>query len=90
MELNDDGTVATPLNVTGTLTGGSNITVDFGRYYDTAFRELQTQIGSAAAGSSLVAGAEHVATWNAVAGVNFADGAIVLAIWPRGGILIIR
>ena len=90
MDLNDDGTVATPLNVTGALTGSSGITIDFGRYYDRAFRELQTQIGTAGAGSSFVAEPKHVAIWNTISMIHCANGAITMTIQPRGSIILFR
>ena len=90
MEIDDDGTALTPLTVTGALTGGSGISIDFGRYHDRAFRELQTQIGSAGSGAPFAAQAKHVASWNTVAGVNFLDGAIMLNVQPRGVVILFR
>ncbi|MBR2838434.1 MAG: hypothetical protein IKE55_06615, partial [Kiritimatiellae bacterium] len=90
MELNDDGTAATPLTVAGTLTGGSGLTIDFGRYYDRAFVELQTEVGSAGGGAPFSAEPEQVASWGSISNVRFANGKIVLTAWPRGSRVIIR
>ena len=90
MEIADNGAALTPLAVTGTLTGGSGITVDFGRYYDSAFRQLQTQIGTAGAGSSFSAAPKCVALWNTVSSVRCMGGGIVLAVQPLGSMLIVQ
>ena len=91
MAVNDDGTVATPLNVTGTLTGGSNITIDFGRYDDYAFvSELETQIGSAGAGSSFAAKPTCITTGRLLSSVRLVNGAILLRVQPRGTVFIFQ
>jgi hypothetical protein len=90
MEVADNGTALTPLNVTGALVGGSGVTIDFGRYYDRAFRELHVQIGTAGVGSSFSAHAEHVAMRNMGSGVYLLNGSLFLSVHPCGTRLIIR
>ena len=90
MEIADNGAALTPLTVTGALTGGSNMTIDFGRYYDRAFLELQAQIGSVGSGSSFSAKADHVAGWNRISGVHCSNGVIILTVQPRGTSLTVR
>ena len=89
MEVEDDGTMADSLNVSGTL-AGSNVTFDFGRYDDRAFvAAVQTQIGTVG-GGAFRAQATHVTTGNMLAGVRAINGQIVIDVHPRGVMVIMR
>jgi hypothetical protein len=89
MELEDDGTAADSLNVSGTL-AGSNVTFDFGRYDDLAFlTEIKTAIGTVG-GGAFRAQATHVTTGNMLAGVLAVNGQLVLDVHPRGAMIIMR
>ena len=91
MEVADDGAALTPLNVSGALVGGSGITIDFGRYDDRAFGEMQSQIGTVGSGSSFSASAVHAAaSRRTTSRVVCANGAIRLCIQPLGSVFVVK
>lgn len=92
MSVSDDGTALSWLGVTGTLAGGRNVTVSFGRYDDTAFEDdLTVQIGEVGSGSSFSAQAVRATTGNAMqASVSLSGGKLMLGVHKRGLVLRFR
>ena len=70
---------------------GTGITIDFGRYDDRAFGEMQSLIGTVGSGSSFSASAVHAAaSRRTTSRVVCANGAIRLCIQPLGSVFVVK